>query len=143
MLQKSPMPLKTGNNQQAISSNIRTEIAAGKNHEQAVAIAMHKAKDGDAVSTTAMTLGEINNKNKEYYAKPLVHTEDARPTGVSQDVVYKGLDADSTDAWPESAQKSSLSKKGIEGPLTKSQTNFAEKISKQSGGYSEEAKRQT
>ena len=38
------MPLKSGSSKSAISSNIRTEIKAGKPHKQAVAIAMSKAK---------------------------------------------------------------------------------------------------
>ena len=37
------MPLKTGSSQKAISSNIRTEVAAGKPRRQAIAIALAKA----------------------------------------------------------------------------------------------------
>ncbi len=37
------MPLKPGKSPKAIASNIRTEMAHGKPHKQAVAIAMHKA----------------------------------------------------------------------------------------------------
>lgn len=37
------MPLKTGKSQAVISSNIRTEIQAGKKQKQAVAIALRKA----------------------------------------------------------------------------------------------------
>ena len=37
------MPLKEGKSQDVISSNIRTEMAAGKPRDQAVAIALSKA----------------------------------------------------------------------------------------------------
>jgi hypothetical protein len=37
------VPLKSGKSQDVISSNIRTEVAAGKPREQAVAIALSKA----------------------------------------------------------------------------------------------------
>lgn len=37
------MPLKTGKSQKAISSNIKTEMAAGKPRRQAIAIALAKA----------------------------------------------------------------------------------------------------
>jgi hypothetical protein len=37
------MPLKSGKSKKAISENIRTEMHAGKEQPQAIAIAMHKA----------------------------------------------------------------------------------------------------
>jgi hypothetical protein len=37
------MPLKAGKSQKAISSNIRTEMAAGRSQRQAIAIALAKA----------------------------------------------------------------------------------------------------
>jgi len=38
------MPLKKGKSKKVISQNIRTEMAAGKPHRTAIAIAMSKAK---------------------------------------------------------------------------------------------------
>ncbi|MFA6060732.1 MAG: hypothetical protein WC756_21225 [Taibaiella sp.] len=38
------MPLKSGKSKKVISDNIRTEIAHGKPQDQAVAIALNKAK---------------------------------------------------------------------------------------------------
>ena len=38
------MPLKQGSSQRTISSNIRTEMRAGRPHKQAVAIALNTAR---------------------------------------------------------------------------------------------------
>lgn len=85
------MPLAKGKSQAVISKNIKTEVAAGKPQRQAVAIAMHTAGDAklshkqdapdgedihneteDAAmsyATTAMTLLEINEKNRSYWER--------------------------------------------------------------------------
>ena len=50
------MPFKSGSSRAAISSNIRTEIRAGKPHKQAIAIAMSKAKKKKLSSKVLMKL---------------------------------------------------------------------------------------
>jgi hypothetical protein len=80
------MPLEQGNSKEAISHNIETEVAAGKPQKQAVAIALHTAKDesmspkfsysDDATEHTMVptsglpervTLEQMNERNKQYW----------------------------------------------------------------------------
>jgi hypothetical protein len=42
------MPLIKGKSKETVSSNIRTEVAAGKNQKQAVAIALNTARNSGA-----------------------------------------------------------------------------------------------
>jgi len=64
------MPLQQGNNEEAISHNIETEQNAGKSHEQAVAIALHTAKDeAEVILPSNMTLKQINERNRELWNK--------------------------------------------------------------------------
>ena len=89
------MPLKSGSSQTAISSNIRTEREAGKPQEQAVAIALRKAKDESTMGLfqtgepdpsknseflqgrgklyaevePGLTLADMNKRNRDAYRK--------------------------------------------------------------------------
>lgn len=105
------MPLQKGKSRAAISSNIKTEVAHGKSQRQAVAIAMHTAGDAkinhkqdapdgedihneteDAVmsyATTAMTLSEINEKNRSYWERSGAAASDAAPKKLSTKELQK------------------------------------------------------
>lgn len=62
------MPLEKGDNPKAIGHNIETEENAGKPHRQAVAIALHTAKDEATYYPVGPTIAEQNAYNREYYA---------------------------------------------------------------------------
>lgn len=52
------MPLKNGKSKAAISSNIKTEMGAGKKQKQAVAIAMRKAGKAKPKGTESYAYGK-------------------------------------------------------------------------------------
>ena len=53
------MPLKSGSSKETVSSNIKTEIAAGKPQKQAVAIALSEARrTGGTHESTKERLGK-------------------------------------------------------------------------------------
>ena len=59
------MPLLKGVTPQAISHNIEVEEAAGKPHKQAVAIALHTAKDAAPYAAVSdCTLADLNAANR-------------------------------------------------------------------------------
>ena len=58
------MPLKEGKSQEVISSNIKTEMAAGKPRKQAIAIALSKAGKSKYAS------GGMVNKRFSPIARP-------------------------------------------------------------------------
>lgn len=58
------MPLKSGSSEKTISSNIRTEMHAGKPRKQAIAIAMRKA--GKPKPMAAHEITEALMKGKKH-----------------------------------------------------------------------------
>lgn len=63
------MPLEKGDTKEAISHNVEVEENAGKPHEQAVAIALHTAKDEEPTykPVCAMTVAEVAKKNEDFW----------------------------------------------------------------------------
>lgn len=59
------MPLKKGNTKKAISSNIKTEIAAGKPQKQAVAIALSTARGKKQKNTAATAHRAVSIKKRK------------------------------------------------------------------------------
>ena len=66
------MPLLNGSSQSVIGENIEREEKAGKPHQQAVAIALHKADDNEfykSVVPESVTLQELNKQNEKYWVQ--------------------------------------------------------------------------
>jgi hypothetical protein len=69
------VPLKEGSSQETISSNIATEMHAGKPQKQAIAIAESEAgkskdeKFAVSVLPETVTAATINEQNRKYWAE--------------------------------------------------------------------------
>jgi hypothetical protein len=75
------MPLEKGDNPEAIKHNIEAEKAAGKPTKQAVAIALHTAKDSLLANMpTTVSQAESLEKNKQYWKQYACH-----PPGMGED----------------------------------------------------------
>lgn len=59
------MPLMRGKSKEAVSQNIRTEVAAGKPHKQAIAIALSVQREsGNAMSEHAKRFMHKHKRSK-------------------------------------------------------------------------------
>lgn len=91
------MPLKHGFSRRSVSSNIKTEVAAGKPQKQSVAIALNTARDAKAHQHTrecmeggqcGVNLGQdrarvaesFEQRMEAYNARGLIHAAGAVPT---------------------------------------------------------------
>jgi hypothetical protein len=63
------MPLQKGSDKKTISSNIKTEMAAGKPQKQAIAIAMHQAGKGFPTKKTHPTGPDTHKKDMRHDGK--------------------------------------------------------------------------
>lgn len=69
------MPLEKGSSREAVSKNIKTEVAAGKPQKQAVAIALKTAGKSNQDAYTrpvdpGLTAGDLNAKNARFWNPP-------------------------------------------------------------------------
>jgi hypothetical protein len=60
------MPLKSGDSDAAVSANIKTEKAAGKPQDQAVAIALKKAGRSNQESEEETVAGNLKKLHETY-----------------------------------------------------------------------------
>lgn len=95
------MPLEEGSSQEAISSNIKTEMKAGKPQKQAVAIAMNKAGK--------------SRKDADWQVGQKVHLGHATPGGAGYVGVIKSINGDQVEV--ESLESGAFGKKTWKGSV--------------------------
>jgi hypothetical protein len=124
------MPLEKGSSQEAVSHNVSTEVAAGKPHNQAVAIALHEANDSEHADKE-LTSKARNNlpdsdfvfpEDRRYPIQDLAHARNAlaRSSGKSEEAAvkravykkYPGLKPDAKGDEEEEVTDSTLTPNG-------------------------------